>query len=488
MKIGPKILLSILAGFLSGFCLPDRFYDPFDPFKQSLVFFCLVPLFVTLYTEKSPLATAAYSFLAGLIHNLKGWYFLLGIHPLSWMGLNDQVSLLASWAGWMVASTEQALFWGIAGVSFVTLNRLLPERFFWSMPLFGAILWVVLVEIFPENFSLQIPWNSIHLALASNPFLSLSAKITNAHILSFWLISTHIFVAIFVSDFFSSRFQFKKYFSSLIVQLVLSSLLIGFCTYQILFSSSSDSASLAFRALLVQENLTTAETRINRPSAGRFYQSIANVLRKEPADLVILPEGTLPQDQLHLLASCLRAEYGAIAILAGSYEHTPRQIFNSATLIDKNGEMQNYRKRILVPFGEFIPSAALWEKVLAVLKLERLMHGNFAAGKEHDLLSIQGQEIAPLICFEIAFPELVFAQIHQNSSADIRALVLLGDISWFHEKRMQVAAQMMAQARFRAIESSRPLLVSINAGPLAFIDSRGKLYELETNATALSLP
>ena len=203
-------------------------------------------------------------------------------------------------------------------------------------------------------------------------------------------------------------------------------------------------------------------------------------------DLVIWPETTLPglipYDRES--ASMIRTAYhhtGA-PLLAGGVEYVPRYkgdsdgpLYNTAFLFGEGPSIAAfYRKRHLVPFGEYIPLES------RIPFLKRLAPTGFSceAGDGPVCFEVTSHAVgtnavtalfAPLICFEDAFPYLA----RDAARAGAAVLVAIANDAWFDGTCE--AEQHLAQAVLRAVETGLPVIRSANRGVTAFILPNGRV-------------
>jgi len=138
--------------------------------------------------------------------------------------------------------------------------------------------------------------------------------------------------------------------------------------------------------------------------------------------------------------------------------------FNSAVMIDPNGRKAGqYDKVHLVPFGEAMPFPL--DGVLPGLV------GTFAYGREFDTLPVGDAKAGILICFESNFGTL--SRRFVGDGADV--LIELTNDGYLGPT--PVLRQHLANAVFRAVETSRPVLRATNVGVTGYIDERGQISD-----------
>lgn len=190
------------------------------------------------------------------------------------------------------------------------------------------------------------------------------------------------------------------------------------------------------------------------------------------AKVIVLPETALPAfldqlppDYLENIRGHASAE--GKEILIGTVEREFRggeyDYYNSLRRITGGGN-EVYRKRHLVPFGEFIPWGFKW--VLAILKIPL---SDFAAGASGQApVRAGGTSFGVAICYEDLFGEEV---IDQLPAAQV--LLNVSNDAWFGHSL--AADQHLQASQARALESGRWMLRSTNTGATAAIDEKGRV-------------
>jgi apolipoprotein N-acyltransferase len=143
-----------------------------------------------------------------------------------------------------------------------------------------------------------------------------------------------------------------------------------------------------------------------------------------------------------------------------------RRTFNSIYLIGDDGAILDaYDKHHLVPFGEYLPAAGL----LARSGLRQLAWSGFSPGPRRRAIALpHGQTLAPLICYEAAFPGGV---LPGGERPDF--LLNVTNDGWFG--RTIGPYQHFHQARVRSVEEGLPLIRAANTGISGIVDPYGRL-------------
>jgi len=191
------------------------------------------------------------------------------------------------------------------------------------------------------------------------------------------------------------------------------------------------------------------------------------------ADLVVWPEASLPmlldqipQDYLEEL----KALPGALAFGVIQRSEDRSQLYNGLAVLDEasssKADMQIYRKRHLVPFGEFFPFKPILGWLLESLSIPM---SDFARGTAtQGNLTVGSLKLVPTICYEDAYPEDWRRQV-----SEAHAIVNISEDAWFGDSF--APHQRLEMARMRAIEFQRPVIRVSNSGLSTVIDAYGEM-------------
>jgi len=195
------------------------------------------------------------------------------------------------------------------------------------------------------------------------------------------------------------------------------------------------------------------------------------------SDIVVWPEVAVPSvtDRVETYIQALESDSRVTGqtILFGILERVTERtvepkVYNSIVAID--GERrQVYRKRHLVPFGEYFPVPA---QVREWMRMMSLPHNDLSAGADvQELIATRdGVAMAVAICYEDAYgAEQLYAL------PDAGLLINVSNDAWFGDS---IAPHQHLQiARMRALEVRRYSIRATNTGISAFIGPDGGILE-----------
>ncbi len=200
--------------------------------------------------------------------------------------------------------------------------------------------------------------------------------------------------------------------------------------------------------------------------------------RETGADLVIAPETALvvrPEDMPPGFWDSLRRAFSAgptHALTGIPLGDDVRGYTNSVVGLvpgqAPDAPVYRYDKHHLVPFGEFIPPGFRWFTDMMNIPLGDFNRGPLVAPS----LAVDGQRVAPNICYEDLFGEELAARFRSADSAPTM-LANLSNIGWFGETI--AIDQHLHISRMRSLELQRPMLRATNTGATVAIDHRGRV-------------
>ena len=205
------------------------------------------------------------------------------------------------------------------------------------------------------------------------------------------------------------------------------------------------------------------------------YERLTRKASPPAGTLVIWPESALPFYLQSEPASAARVQALAVELKSSLLTGSPAfekaggltRYLNSAFLIAPTGEIQGRSDKLhLVPFGEYVPLAALLpfvEKLVAGV-------GDFSPGRGATPLKTAGGKIGVLICFEGIFPEVARAYVRAGAGL----LVNITNDAWFGDS--SAPYQHLCMTVLRAVENRVPLVRAANTGISSVIDGKGHIH------------
>ena len=201
-----------------------------------------------------------------------------------------------------------------------------------------------------------------------------------------------------------------------------------------------------------------------RAALARYEELSAPVWSR---DIVFWPEVAIPAPHHHNAERIAAMRAGARgdlvlgATIATTDAASGAVVYHNAALSTGGGV---YRKRRLVPFGEYVPLAGLLRGAIAFFDLPT---SHMAAGDDRQpLLRAAELPVALAICYEVAYPRMV---AEQGQAAAL--LATLSNDTWFGASIGP--PQHLQIARMRALETGRFLVRATNNGVTAIVDERG---------------
>lgn len=476
-KVNCIWILAPVSGALLGLSAPG--------FDQWYLSWCLLaPFFLITAASKNYRQAATAGYLFGLAYNFVSLSWLLKLSPPWWFGVQSP-SHVAAAAGlaWLTVCIMEGLVTLLLACLcrflFLTTRRVLMPALLVVLPL----TWVVLTHYVFINADLL--WLSFsHLEYSQyklSPLIQVADTIGGVGVEAL-IVLFNLALASCIATFTGKETVRELAANSRLVAsmqlavaiaLSIACLTIGFTDLQ----NHAPNSDKVVITSVVQLNLAERYERSGRkPDANEIWSLCKAAADQCPPGLVVFSESILPE--YVLLTTDLREEIQQYArttnhdLIMGVWEKTPAgQTYNSVISFPSSDRFRSaiYRKRYLMPVGEFEPFIMrfLGEPGRRVLQFSLMP--DIQRGTQATVLPIQTGSIGILVCAENSQPTLCAESV----TGDTDLLVNLGTLTWFQGSRLGDLSK--AAAVFRAIENRRSLVYASDTGPSFIVDFNGKM-------------
>jgi apolipoprotein N-acyltransferase len=376
--------------------------------------------------------------------------------------------------GWDAAvglSVIEAAFFVPLGAGLAVTSRL-PGR-----PLWGACLWVA-EELLRDRVPFGgFPWGRLAFANTGSPFTALSALggaplVTFAAALTAGLLATAVLCVVRLRGAARAR--------GTAVPLVLAAAVVAAGSVVPPATKADGSVQVA----IVQGNVDRPgmhflgrpmEILDNHVQATRQLAQEVKSGRAPRPDLVIWPENSSDLDpfsypQAYMAISQAVQAIG-VPVLIGALVDGPDtdHVQNEGIVWSpRTGPGAEYTKQHPVPFGEYVPFRKELTKVISRLSEIPL---DFYPGKHHGVLQLGPARIGDVICFEVAYDEIV----RDTVNAGARVIVVQTNNATYG--RTGQPEQQLAMYRLRAVEHGRAVISAATSGISAVVAPDGTVKQ-----------
>ncbi|MBO0826820.1 MAG: apolipoprotein N-acyltransferase [Streptosporangiales bacterium] len=187
-------------------------------------------------------------------------------------------------------------------------------------------------------------------------------------------------------------------------------------------------------------------------------------------DFVVWPENASDVDPIHdpgaraIVTSAVQ-DVGVPVLVGGLVlSNGGKRLTNTGIVWDPStGPGQEYSKRQLVPFGEYVPLRPLMTRLVG--RLDRIPQ-DFTPGTTPGRLRVGGVRVGDVMCYEVAYDQRV------RSSMAGASLLTVQTNNATYGGTLQLD-QQFSISRLRAVEHGRPVAIAATSGISAVIDQRG---------------
>ena len=436
-------VLALLAGAL--------FPLAFAPFEWRPVLF--ISLFLLLFTWQEVSVKRVF---------LRGWLWGLGAYlvGVSWVynSMHDfgGAPPIAAAIFTLVFSSYLALYPALAGAVW---RRFFSKCFdLWSSIAFGLI-WA-LSEWLRSWVLTGFPWLMSGYALLDTPFSAYMPLIGSLGASALMAFCAAALLLMLLQP--SRRRQASALLSVVLVGGVASSLI----------HWKGEGKEKVLDVALVQGNVPQ-ELKLRSDSLNISLQTYFELSQQHfGADLIVWPETAMPtyryaiQGFLNKVAE--EAKKTGSTVFTGIFFRAENGQDYYNAMLEVGGDWQSYKKHQLVPFGEYMP--VRWALKLFSRFVDIPMSDMAVASLTDSPMSLAGVKVANSICYEMAYPDVLRAQMR---GAEL--MLNTSNDAWFGDSF--AAHQHLEMARVRAKEFAKPVIRATNNGVTAVIDADAELVK-----------
>ena len=432
----------------------------FPPYDQWWLAPVAVALLAVAVHRRRIRAGAGLAGLAGLI-------FFLPL--LSWSSL--EVGSIP----WLLLAGLQAAYLALLGGAAAYLSPVV-DRWRWSWPLLTAVLWVAQEALRARTPFGGFPWGRLAFSQADSPLLPLAAlggapSVTFATALAGGLLALAGWRRWSPP---SRRLLVPAGLVAAAAAVVLVGLAVpvpapaGPTATVAIVQGNVPRLGLDFNAqrrAVLDNHVTATIALADRVAAGQ-----------QPApDLVIWPENSSDIDPVanRDAAAAISRAADAIGapILVGAALHDGDEVRNVGLVwLPGTGPADVYAKRHPVPFAEYWPLKPVVYPIARAITADAERVAEFAAGDEPGVLTMGPVTVGDVICFEVAYDDLV----RDTITGGAQLLAVQTNNATFNEAE---ARQQLAMVRLRAVEHGRVALMASTVGISGFVGVDGRVWD-----------
>jgi apolipoprotein N-acyltransferase len=459
--------LRLLAAPLTGVVLAAAF-PALDLGPLALV--ALVPLLLAVETVR-PLKAAALGYLAGLV--FFGLHLLWIAQFLSWTGA-------VAWLAWGALS-------GIQAAAVAAFFALVPA----TRPL-GALrllvlpaAWAVLELVRAYHPIGGFPWGLLATSQHDGGLLLPLARVVGGFGLAAVIVAVNLAVAMWLRALWAGTQDTREAgagapdrrarLGRVAVLAGLPVLVAGLLAARLAVPAPPAPAGTPLDVVVVQAGLRGphglgqgATTEAVFDNHVRRTETLA-LTPGDPPDLVVWGEGAADDDPLtnpDRQAAVARAAAAPILLGATTRVDDTHRATEGLLFTTQGRLADRYRKRRLVPFGEFVPLGSILGRLIPATR-EGVPYDK-VPGDHLEPLLIDGTRVGPLICWESAYP----ADARQLTRDGARVLLILTNNASFGTGAGP--RQHLAAGQLRAVETGRTIVQGAVTGISAVIDPTGR--------------
>lgn len=457
-----KYVAAILSGGLTSLALvfPNTFF---------ITYISLVPLFYVLFLSKHSALKCFKLFLTyGIIYYLIIYNWFFSLEPLEAQSYSFFKYIVA--AIWLLVSLIQALQISFVGLLFKFAGG---KKIYKALSL--PFVWVI-IEWLQEQTLWGFPWGRLALSQYNFTAALQSASLFGSFFVSFLIVLVNSLIAYAITIKAD-----KKLFRTVIISSILIFLLnatFGYIRINVLNNRQYETVSVAG----IQGNLPSDEKWENGGyTSFEIYMEYSKQAAEDGAKIILWPETAVPvyleKDDFYDNTYKEFADDYDVYLIVGGFALIDENNYSVLVMYTPEGEsnIENpYKKRHLVPFGEYVPYRDFIIKLLPFMGDFRKLGDDLTPASDTVLFDTEYGDMSGLICFDS-----IFSRLSRNDVKNGSELILIGTNDSYYMESVN-PYQHNGQAVLRAVENGRYVVRAANTGISSIISSNGSILK-QTN-------
>ena len=453
----PPTRWAVAAAVVAGPALVVAF-PPYDMWWTAPVGVALLALATH---RRSGLAGAALGLVTGM-----GFFAPL----LHWTAIDARIG----WWPWLVLALSQAAFVALLGAAAAWCSRV-ADRWVWSWPLLTGALWTAQEALRSRQPFGGFPWGRLAFSQADSPLVWL-ASLGGAPLVSFAVATIGGLLAAAVWWAWRDRTPPRWWVRP--AAAVGAAILVPLASWAVPYTPPSGPQ---VTVAIVQGNVPRIGLDFNAQRRAVLDNHVNATIalaervdrgEVEAPDLVVWPENSSDIDPLQNSDARQRIDEAAnaigVPILVGAVLAGPGESTRNTGLVwvPGRGPVDMYVKQHPVPFAEYMPMRPFVRMITKKADLA----GRFVPGDEPGVLRLGSAVLGDVICFEVAYDNLVRDTVTQGA----QLIVVQTNNATFNAAE---AKQQLAMVRLRAVEHARPSLMASTVGVSGFVAPDGTVSD-----------
>lgn len=471
----PVFLLYALCGCLTA--LPMVF-----PSLWFLSWIAPAPVFANAFFvpahKKHPLRRAwgrglSFFYCYGLVV----FYWFIELYPLDFAGLDKWGSLAVILVAWFGLPLLQGVFSAFLFMILHILSEKCTKHQILGKPVLlslgAASLWIIFEWIQTLTWA-GVPWGKLALTQCGWLPLVQSASLFGSYAVSFLIILTASLFAFALLHLKKANRKHAAVFAAAALCVFGVNALYGIlrCT---LYQPEGERVTVA----AIQGNIASSEKWDEKTNSTLdVHKNLTLAAAEEGADLILWPETALPYiysagGKLDTYLTDL-AKQASVSVFAGFFiQDSERNLYNVIGQVDPDTGVGDtfYKKRRLVPFGEFVPMRELVMFLIPPLSQLSALDYDVTPGDDPQLFDTVYGKIGSEICFDSIYESLILDSVRAGANL----ICISTNDSWF--KDSAAVYEHNSHAKLRAVETGRYVVRAANTGISSIITPTGKVTE-----------